>query len=80
LIHFEQNLGCEEAVFLSAFSHEDPGVLTISNRLFDRDMPIQALTSTFNQNNDVINALRSNLGVNPAKGRGECLRRCGINK
>lgn len=77
LIHFEQNLGCEEAVFLSAFSHEDPGVLTLSNRLFD--LPIQALTSTFNQNGDVINAIKSNLGVNPAKGRGECLKRCGIN-
>ena len=76
LIHFEQNLGCTPARFLSSFSNEDPGVLTISTRLFD--FPQQALTSTFSQSNNVINYLKSNLKVNPAMGNGECLKRCGL--
>ena len=77
LVHFEQNLGCTPAVFLSSFGSEDPGVLQIANRLFD--LPQQALTSTFNQDDTVINRLRASLPVNPAKGRGECLKRCGLD-
>jgi oxalate decarboxylase/phosphoglucose isomerase-like protein (cupin superfamily) len=32
LVHFEQNLSCEPAIFLSALSHEDPGLFL--SRLF----------------------------------------------
>ena len=77
LVHFEQNLGCSEATFLSAFNHEDPGVVTIPNRLFD--IPIQALTSSFNSTEDTINALKARLVSNPAYGVGECLKRCGLD-
>lgn len=76
LIHFEQNLGCKNATFLSAFSSEDPGVLTITTRLFNINQ--QALTSSFNQNDKKINSIRSDLVENPAMGLGECLRRCNI--
>ena len=74
LIHFEQNLGCTNATFLSAFSSEDAGVLTLTNRLFAVNQ--EGLTSTFNQADVTIDYLRSNIGENPAKGRGECLKRC----
>ena len=74
LVHYEQNLGYKRAVFLSAFSSEDPGVLTLSTRLFDFNQ--QSLTSTFNQTDALINLLRSSVRSNPAVGRGECLSRC----
>ena len=76
LIHFEQNLECRNATFLSAFSSEDPGVLQITNRLFDINK--EALSSSFNQVDTVIDYLKVSLGTNPAKGRGECLKRCGL--
>jgi oxalate decarboxylase/phosphoglucose isomerase-like protein (cupin superfamily) len=76
LIHFEQNLGCTNATFLSAFNHEDPGVLTITNRLFD--IPTQALTSSFNTDEATIQNIKSKLSFNPAKGVGECRKRCGF--
>lgn len=31
-IHFEANLGCEEAIFIAAFNHEDPGVQQVAQR------------------------------------------------
>ena len=75
LIHFEQNLGCTQATFLSAFNHEDPGVLTLPNRLFD--IPMQALTSSFNTTDEAsLNQIKSNLVKNPAIGIGECRARC----
>ena len=78
LVHFEQNLGCRKAVFLSAFSSEDAGVVTLSTRLFDFNQ--QSLTSTFNQTDAVINSLRESVRSNPAVGRGECLARCGLTR
>ena len=75
LIHFEQNLGCTQATFLSAFNHEDPGVLTLPNRLFD--IPIQALTSSFNTADEAtLNQIKNRLVHNPAIGIGECRARC----
>ena len=41
LIHYQQNLGCEPATFLSALSNEDPGVVTISTRFFE--LPSEAI-------------------------------------
>jgi oxalate decarboxylase/phosphoglucose isomerase-like protein (cupin superfamily) len=76
LVHFEQNNGCTRAVFLSAFSSEDPGVVTLSTRIFDLNQ--EALTSTFNQTDAVINSLRDSVRPNPAVDRGSCLARCGL--
>jgi len=76
LIHFEQNLGCTNATFLSAFNHEDPGVQTLPNRLFD--IPMQALTSSFNNDETTLAQIKSKLVHNPAKGVGECRTRCGL--
>ena len=76
LIHFEQNLGCSNATFYSAFNSEDPGVLTLPNRLFE--IPLQALTSSFNNTDTIINQLKSKLVSNPASGVGECRKRCGL--
>jgi len=76
LVHFEINLECTPATFLSAFSSEDPGTLTIANRLFDINQ--LALTSTFNTTNELIDALRIRIPTNPALLVGECRKRCGL--
>ena len=76
LVHFEQNLGCTNATFLSAFNHEDPGVLTLPNRLLD--IPIQALTSSFNHDETNINQIKMRVVRNPSRGIGECRARCGL--
>ena len=76
LIHFEQNLGCSNATFYSAFNSEDPGVITLPNRLLD--IPIQALTSSFNINETFINQLKARIVRNPSSGVGECRKRCGL--
>lgn len=76
LIHFEQNLECKKSVFLSSFNNEDPGVVTITNRLFQ--LPMQTLTSSFNNSEFVINKLKNSLVNDPAIGVGECRKRCGL--
>ena len=42
LIHFEMNLGCKPAAYLSIHNNVDPGIVTISNRGFN--LPIEGLT------------------------------------
>lgn len=41
LIHYQQNLGCDRAEYISALNSEDPGVVTISTRTFT--LPKEAL-------------------------------------
>jgi oxalate decarboxylase/phosphoglucose isomerase-like protein (cupin superfamily) len=77
LIHFEQNVGCTNATFLSAFSSEDAGVVQIINRFFDIEFD-EAITSTLNQDQVVVDYLKKSIGTNPTMGRGECLKRCGL--
>ncbi len=77
LVHFVQNLGCQNATFLAMYSDEDAGGLTISTRLFDITNQ-QVLTSTFNQAESVINSIRSTIRSTPAAGVGECRKRCGL--
>ena len=77
LIHFEQNLACTKGIFLSAFTHEDPGALSLPNRLFS--LPTQAITSSFNNNEETLKMIQDKLVVSPAAGVGECRARCGLN-
>ncbi len=79
LVHFEQNLSCEPAIFLSALSHEDPGTLTVSNRLFT--FPDEALSSTFNLNVSDIQNIRNKVPPGAlAKGLQKCLMECSKQK
>jgi len=77
LIHMEQNLGCENATFISALNSEDPGVNTVTLRLFDVSDD-EALATSFNLTTDQIQTVRNGLPPAPAKGRAECLQRCGL--
>lgn len=76
-MHFQQNLGCDPAVFVASFDFVDPGALQIAQNLFALDQ-------------GVINATLGDIGVNmfdhlklPANvvlGAQSCLDRCGINR
>ena len=45
LIHYQQNLDCEQATFLAALNSEDPGVVTITTRFFD--LPSEAIQVSY---------------------------------
>jgi len=76
-MHFQQNLGCETAIFVSSFDFLDPGALQIAQNLFSLDK-------------GVVNATLGDIGVNifdhldlPANivlGAQSCLDRCGIDR
>ena len=77
-IHFAQNLECEPASFLAAFSNEDPGTITISKRSFE--LSNEALEATYILPEDEIENIRSKLPDSPAKGTAECIKRCRKNQ
>lgn len=70
----KQSIGYENVTFISAFSSEDAGVLTVSNRLFT--LPEEAILSTFDINKNKLESISINLPTNPAAGDKECLKRC----
>ncbi|CAM9169943.1 unnamed protein product, partial [Heterosigma akashiwo] len=76
LIHYQQNLGCEQVQYISGLNHEDPGVLTVSTRTFT--FPDKALAATFNIEVDEVKALRDGLPTSPAAGQAACLEYCGM--
>ena len=78
LIHFQQNLSCKNATYLSALNSEDPGVVTISLLTFM--FPDQAISTAFNIDENQVNTLRGGLPKNPAPAfnQGECFKRCNL--
>ncbi|CAF1511570.1 unnamed protein product, partial [Didymodactylos carnosus] len=76
-IHFEQNMGCETAMFVAAFDHEDPGTLTIADGFFSLPTDILAASLGGISEDDVMR-LGSNLPKNAGFGTEECLIRCGL--
>lgn len=75
LIHYQMNLGCKTAKYLSAFNSDDPGLVTISLQSFK--FPHQALASEFQLSESQIESLKKGLPANVANGRDECLKLCG---
>lgn len=74
LIHYQQNVSCKPAKYISALNSEDPGVVTISSRLFE--LPDEALQATFALDRSRIRGIRDAIPAGPAKGVYECLERC----
>jgi quercetin dioxygenase-like cupin family protein len=66
LIHFEINIGQTNAVALSNFNSQNPGVITIANAVFGSNPPINldVLTKAFQLDKDVINYLQKQLWLN----------------
>lgn len=76
-IHFEQNLGCDPAVFVAGFNHEDPGVDQIANRFFEIDPTIVSASLGGLAIQEFHNI---QVPANVALGQDECLQRCGIDR
>jgi len=78
LIHFENNLGCAPVRYLSAMNNEDPGVVTITNRILD--LPSLVLQTTLNISQCQIENLKNNCPMNTLiSGIDECKKRCKSN-
>eukprot|EP00904_Undaria_pinnatifida_P006369 jgi/Undpi1/2862/HiC_scaffold_14.g06239.m1 len=76
LIHYEQNLDCEPAAFLSALNSEDPGIVTITTTFFQ--LPDEAIQASLNIDDPTLKALLEVLPEAPAMARRQCLQRCGL--
>ena len=75
LVHYQQNLGCEPATYISALNSEDPGVLTISTRGFD--LPNEALATSYGITKEEVIKIRPKLLDSPVRDE-ECWKTCNI--
>jgi hypothetical protein len=80
-LHLEFNSDCEDMVFVAAFNHEDPGINTLTETLFQLDdfFASLALGLEFLEGAD-IDRYRHLVPATLAQGVEDCLRRCGIEK
>ena len=79
LIHFEMNMGCKPAFYLSTYNNVDPGVVTVSNRVFD--LPLEILEATYYLTEEQIKLIKRYLPTTPTAGVmnygfDECIERC----
>ena len=79
-IHFEFNDNCEPAVFIAAFSNEDPGLSTIGKNFFLLDPDIVDADLGFPDFLDHTNIRQfaQSIPKSFAQGAMECLDRCHI--
>ncbi|THH00092.1 hypothetical protein EW026_g2390 [Hermanssonia centrifuga] len=73
-IHFEMNNGCEDMLFVAAFSDEDPGVDQIAQRFFGLP-PSFIAASLGNIGVEEVAGLEAMIPDNIALGTDECLQR-----
>ncbi|KAF2094292.1 RmlC-like cupin [Rhizodiscina lignyota] len=78
--HFEFNDNCEPAVFIAAFSHEDPGLSNIGANLFKLRPDVVAAILDYPTAVDAsnINKLKHTLPPEFIDNVASCLNRCGI--
>lgn len=69
LMHYQQNLGCETANYISGLNHEDPGVVTITTTFFR--FPFEAIASSLFTTDAETAYLINGIPANPAMGREE---------
>lgn len=81
-VHTEFNPDCTDAVFVASFPSEDPGVGQIAQEFFGLENEIVRGSSGGEVNIDGrdIDAFRSLIPANVAKGVDSCLAKCGIAK
>ncbi|KAL8950206.1 MAG: hypothetical protein Q9222_003753 [Ikaeria aurantiellina] len=79
-IHYEFNDNCESAVFLAAFSNEDPGLSTIGKNFFALDPEVVDADLGFPAQLDGTNIREFDAKIPKSFSQGpkECLERCGI--
>jgi len=79
LVHFEMNMGCKPAFYLSTYNNVDPGLVTVSNRVFD--FPLEVLEATYYLTEEQIKLIKRYLPNTPTAGVmnygiDECIERC----
>lgn len=79
-IHFEFNDNCEPAVFVAAFSNEDPGLSRVAQNFFVEDPAIVRADLGWPEFLDGVNIAQfeTRIPLAFALGAQECLDRCGI--
>ncbi|CAF3429131.1 unnamed protein product [Rotaria sp. Silwood2] len=77
-LHFEQNIGCDEAIVVAAFNSEDPGTAQLTEGI--KALPLDILAASFgNIPQNQILQLRNNFPKTPARGVQSCYKACGLS-
>lgn len=76
LMHYQQNMGCEPAQYISALNSADPGVQTLTTNFIN--FPDEAILSSLNITRTEFELFENTFQIpaGPAKGNAECLQRC----
>lgn len=78
-VHFQQNLGCDPAIFVAAFANEDPGTLQIAQGFF-QELPADTVSATLGELGvEEVQDIAKQIPANIAFGVAECVKRCNIN-
>lgn len=78
LIHFAQNLECEEAQFIASFPNRDPGTVTTARTFFEV-LPLSAIRATTGLTDSQIATIQASITANPNPSIDKtCAQRCGI--
>lgn len=77
LIHFAQNLECEEGQFIASFPNRDPGTVTTALTFFN--LPESAIRATTGLTDSQIKTIKASVDANPNPSLDHvCAKRCGI--
>lgn len=76
-IHFIQNLDCVPGMGITAFNHEDAGLLTLGSNMFR--FPNGPLSAAFGRDDNFIDQLRKTIPAYPLDVDKACRKRCGLS-
>ncbi|CUA76491.1 Spherulin-1A [Rhizoctonia solani] len=79
-VHFQQNLGCDPAIFVAGFANEDPGTLQIAQGFFQQ-LPPDTVSATLGELGvEEVQDISKRIPANIAFGVAECVKRCKIDR
>jgi len=79
-VHFQQNLGCDPAIFVAAFANEDPGTLQVAQGFF-QELPPDTVSATLGELGvEEVQDIAKQIPANIAFGVEECVKRCNIDR
>ncbi|CAE6480522.1 unnamed protein product [Rhizoctonia solani] len=79
-VHFQQNLGCDPAIFVAGFANEDPGTLQIAQGFFQQ-LPPDTVSATLGELGvEEVQDISKKIPANIAFGVAECVKRCHIDR
>ncbi|QRV95576.1 spherulin-1A protein [Ceratobasidium sp. AG-Ba] len=79
-VHFQQNLGCDPAIFVAGFANEDPGTLQIAQGFFQK-LPPDTVSATLGELGvEEVQDISEKIPANIAFGVAECVKRCKVDR